>query len=97
MRSLRYLKRQPPPRTRLLFYKLPDADWTRADSAVVREFLAGRGYAFLDLNEYHEQIALDPAADFVDAQHLNRSGAAKVTDFLASYLASGGYLAEFSD
>ena len=41
---------------------------------------------YLEMNEYLDQIGIDPEKDFANANHLNISGANKATDFLANYL-----------
>ena len=40
----------------------------------------------LDYNQLRDEIGLDYAVDFRDSDHVNNSGAAKVTDHLARFL-----------
>ena len=41
---------------------------------------------FIDFNHKYEELGIDFATDFRDDHHLNNAGAAKVTDYLGSYL-----------
>ena len=44
------------------------------------------GVPFVDLNQKFAELELDFSTDFLDAHHVNVLGAAKVTEYLASYL-----------
>lgn len=70
----------------LLFFKAPVSDWTRTDSKIVRNFMEENKLEFLEMNNYLDEIGIDGATDFFNAQHLNSSGADKCTDFIANYL-----------
>lgn len=45
-----------------------------------------RGVEWLDCNQYYREIGIDPQTDFFDGHHLNVSGVAKLTAFLAQKL-----------
>ncbi len=70
----------------LVFFKAPVARWTRAESKVVKAYMAEHGYTYLELNDHLDEIGIDPETDFCNTLHLNASGANKTTDFLANYL-----------
>lgn len=51
------------------------------------DIISGRGYEFLNMNDYYGEIGLDFAADFSDyGGHVNALGAEKCTAFLSGYL-----------
>ena len=70
----------------LVFFKAPVAKWTRAESKVVKAYMAEHGYTYLELNDHLDEIGIAPETDFYNELHLNTSGANKTTDFLANYL-----------
>ncbi len=70
----------------VLFYKSPDAAWTRGQEAVVEEYMREHGFAFLNLFDHVEEMELNSETDFRDEYHLNSSGADKLTRWLAGYL-----------
>ena len=49
-------------------------------------YLEGKGYDYLDLNLYIEDMELDYSTDFYNKRHTNISGAKKVTSYLAKYI-----------
>ena len=50
------------------------------------EIAAQESIPMLDYNQLRDEIGLDYAVDFRDSDHVNNSGAAKVTDHLARFL-----------
>ena len=53
----------------------------------IGDMVNGRGYEFLNMNDYYDEIGLDFAADFSDyGGHVNAVGAEKCTAFLSGYL-----------
>ena len=70
----------------LVFFKAPVSTWTRNESKTVKAYMQERGLTYLELNDYLEEIGIDPDTDFLNAEHLNTFGANKTTDFIAQYL-----------
>ena len=52
----------------------------------IAEIAAENQVPFINFNHLYDEIGLDFEHDFRDKSHLNNYGAAKVTDYLASYL-----------
>lgn len=52
----------------------------------VQEIIEGRGYKFIDCNEYTEQMGLDYLTDLYNENHVNIFGAEKYTDYLNQYI-----------
>ena len=71
---------------RCVFFKAPAGEWTRDESAGVKCFMEENGIPFLELNDCVDEIGLDPDSDFSSGTHLNRQGARKTTEYLASLL-----------
>lgn len=72
----------------LLLFKSPRESWHRYETEAVRALADARGLKFVDFNELYSdgKIELDMAADFRDSQHLNDSGARKVTSYLGRFI-----------
>lgn len=72
----------------LLLFKSPKANWHRYETEAVRALAEARGLNYVDYNELFQngELALDTAADFRDDDHLNDSGAKKVTMHLGGYV-----------
>lgn len=72
----------------LLLFKSPRESWHRYETEAVRALADARGLKYVDFNELYSdgQIELDMAVDFRDSQHLNDSGARKVTSYLGRYI-----------
>jgi hypothetical protein len=68
---------------KLIFIKIPNADWTRTDSATARRYFAENGMEFIDLNDNIADIGLDSQTDFYDIRHLNKAGSDKLTEYMA--------------
>lgn len=74
-----------------LFYLAPYAETPEEASkfAYIKEIVTSRGYDFLDMNEYTDEIGIDFSCDFSDyGIHTNAAGAQKCTAFVGSYLRS---------
>lgn len=54
----------------------------------MEQYAREHGCAYLNLFDYVDEIGLDVTTDFCDRGHLNDSGSAKVSDFLAEYILS---------
>lgn len=80
----------------LMLFKSPRENWHRYETEAVRALADAQGLRFVDFNELYSdgKIALDMAADFRDPQHLNDSGARKVTSYLGGYLKENYELAD---
>lgn len=53
----------------------------------MEDMISARGYEFLNMNDYYDEIGLDFAADFSDyGGHVNALGAEKCSTFLGGYL-----------
>lgn len=67
--------------TKLIFYTCPYVGrYEYADA--MQKYAEENGCTYVNLFEYVDEIGIDGATDFRDSQHLNDSGAAKVTRFL---------------
>ena len=71
---------------KLVFFKAPNALWTRADSSEVKTYMKSKNYEYLDLNDKLSEIGIDANKDFYDIAHLNYTGAEKTTDYLATII-----------
>lgn len=71
---------------RLIFFKTPSANWTKADSECTKRFMSEHDIEFFDLHDHLDEIDIDQDTDFVDIYHLNQGAAEKCTDFLRDYL-----------
>ena len=71
----------------LLLFKSPKENWHRYETQAIRALADERGIQFVDYNElYHNgELELDTTADFRDGDHLNDSGAKKVSSHLGAY------------
>jgi len=70
----------------LIFIKVVSPTWTRTESRILTEYMAEHSLECIDMNEYIEEIGIDPEQDFRDMLHLNIYGAEKTTDFLAEII-----------
>ncbi len=62
-------------------------NWNAAKHQIVSEYARGGGIDFLDLNPLTQDLKIDWKTDSYDGgDHLNLSGAEKVTDYLGEYL-----------
>ena len=53
---------------------------------VVSDIVRERGYEYIDFDDYHDEIGLDPLHDFYDGEHLNAYGAEKFTNYFGKWL-----------
>ncbi|MCD7821522.1 MAG: hypothetical protein LUG64_04845 [Clostridiales bacterium] len=74
----------------LLLFKTPKSSWTLSDSNQVQFLADSYGLTYLDFNyeELLEAIGFDITTDMKDKDHLNTSGADKLSDYLADYAAA---------
>ncbi|MCC8121548.1 MAG: hypothetical protein LIO42_06160, partial [Oscillospiraceae bacterium] len=74
----------------LLLFKTPKGSWTLSDSNQVQTLADSCGLTYLDFNyeELLEAIGFDITTDMKDKDHLNTSGADKLSDYLADYAAA---------
>ena len=70
----------------LILFKTPTPQWTAEQSAAAAAAAAELGIEYLELHDYLDEIGIDAQTDFADGTHLNASGAAKVTAFMAHYI-----------
>ena len=53
----------------------------------VQAYLEGKGYSFLNMDLYRDEIGIDPQLDYsLDYNHYNLESAEKITHFLGDYL-----------
>lgn len=65
-------------------YHASDMNLATLDSAI--QYIEGKNYPVLDLNRGREVLDLDVNADFIDDDHLNASGAVKLSTYYTQYL-----------
>ncbi len=72
----------------LVLFKTPKSSWTGSDSSQIQALAEGCGLTYLDFNreELLDAIGFDISTDMKDRDHLNTSGADKLSDYLADYL-----------
>ena len=56
----------------------------------IEEIAREEGIAFINYNEYYDEIGIDFEKDFNDGSHLNYWGSCKFTEYLGEYLVSCG-------
>lgn len=73
---------------KVLFVSTPYATTAKqgAVSIELDEYLKGKGYDYIDLNLYNDEIGLDYKIDFYNSRHTNISGAQKVTTYLGTFI-----------
>ena len=65
-------------------YDLTEIEQQRYNT--IAEIAAERGIPFLNFNEFYADLGIDPQTDFRDPGHMNDSGIAKYSTYLADYL-----------
>lgn len=74
----------------LVLFKSPRQEWYQYDTQAIAQLAGERGLDYVDYNQLYaenpQQLGLDLAADFRDTQHLNDSGAAKITQHFGGWL-----------
>jgi hypothetical protein len=72
----------------LILFKSPREGWYKYDTEATRQIAAERNLDFIDYNElyYNGEFEIDTTSDFRDYEHLNNSGARKVTLHLGNYI-----------
>lgn len=72
----------------VLFVSTPYSPNEKQSSAQLEidEYISAKGYNFIDLNNYVDEIGLDFGTDYYNRTHTNIAGARKVTSYLAQYI-----------
>ncbi|MDD6022908.1 MAG: hypothetical protein PUC06_01550 [Oscillospiraceae bacterium] len=72
----------------LIMIRLPREGWDEAHAEADAAFAEENGVSYLDFNvpDLFREVGLCEGTDFVDPNHLNRSGAEKLTAWLSDYL-----------
>lgn len=52
----------------------------------ISDEVVNRGYSYINLNDYYDEIGIDFATDFYNISHVNAYGAEKYTSFLEKYI-----------
>lgn len=73
---------------KIVYFKAPSAEWSKDDSVSAKDFMETHDLTYIDMNNFLTEIGIDENSDFRDENHLNSSGAAKSTDFLAKFIAN---------
>jgi len=69
----------------ILFYTAPyEAGYPYSDA--MKAYAEEKGYPYLNLLEYVDEMGLDGKTDFRDDHHTNTSGAEKISDYLGRYI-----------
>lgn len=71
---------------RLVFFKAPVSNWTKTQGDTVKKFMEENGLEYIEMNDYLDELEIDPEKDFHNLSHLNTTGAGKATRFLGDYL-----------
>lgn len=59
-----------------------------AISLDLQDYMQEKGYDYLDMNQYMDEMGMDPARDFYNKNHVNLWGAEKYTKYLSEYMLS---------
>ncbi|MCM1364451.1 MAG: hypothetical protein NC122_04160 [Faecalibacterium sp.] len=72
----------------LILFKTPKVDWSSEDHTGVLQYAEKFDVSFVDFNvkEQFDELALNLTNDFSDPNHLNATGAKKLTDSIGKYL-----------
>lgn len=71
---------------KLVFFKAPNAQWTKGMSQVVKKYCDENNIAWVDGFDIMNETKIDPKTDFFNEGHLNHSGATKFTGYIGKYL-----------
>lgn len=82
----------------VLLVKLPRMTWTMEEHEALADFASEMGIDYLDFNQeaLWQETGIDTAKDFYDANHLNHTGAVKLTEVLGKYLVENYELTDAS-
>ncbi len=61
------------------------------------DIITERGYRFLNMDRYYDEIGMDAETDYANYGHVNHQGAGKCTSFLAKYLMENYDLSDHRD
>ncbi|MGL5042496.1 MAG: hypothetical protein ACRC6X_05300 [Culicoidibacterales bacterium] len=83
----------------IIFVSAPSAkNWTMRKHNRMEAFAAKEGYKYLDLNLSTEQLGIDWKTDtFDEGDHINASGANKVTSYFGNWLKANYTLADYRE
>ena len=83
----------------VLLIKTPRVDWNITQHQQVWVLAQEQGVPYIDFSsmEMIQALQLDTANDFMDYRHLNISGAAKLSNYLGSYLKENYELTDFRE
>lgn len=70
----------------LMFIKTPSPQWTKGQQREVEALCAELDVPYLDMHEHLDEIGIDAETDFLDPNHVNTSGAEKVTRYMAEVM-----------
>lgn len=73
---------------------------TKEDYAIyntLKEIIQNRGFAYLNTNEYYEEMNIDFSREFINNDHVNAIGAEKYTEYLENYLVNHYELPDHRD
>lgn len=73
--------------TKILFITVPYYSGEYMYQDAMKEYAKSHNCEYLNLLEYVEEIGIDGDTDFSESDHLNKSGADKVADYLGKYIA----------
>lgn len=80
----------------LVLTKMPVIDWSAEQHEAIEALAKELSVPYFDMNVApdYQAIGLDPAVDYQGKDHLNMTGAVKVTKAFGGYLLSAGYISE---
>ena len=64
----------------------PETTDASAQQNAIADFAKANGTTFFDFNTFYQKIGIDFSTDYRDGNHLNNSGADKVTKYLEDYI-----------
>lgn len=70
----------------LITFKAPSGNWDRAMSREAAAVMASLGIPFINCMDHMDEIGIDQDTDFFNREHLNVTGAEKLTRYLAQFL-----------
>ena len=74
----------------LIIIRSPFPLWETERFNAVKQWASQKGITYLDLTHYHNELGIDYNADTLDGNHLNESGARKVSTFISNWLKENG-------
>lgn len=82
---------------KLILFKTPKSDWGSNQYTVTSQYAEKYSLEYIDFNtpEMLDILGIDLQYDFADVDHLNMTGAKKVTDYLGKYLSENFDLEDY--